>query len=254
MQDRVIVITGASGGIGEAFAEAASKRGARLVLAARRQQRLVAVAERTKAQAVVTDVTKRAEVERLVARAIELHGHIDVWVNNAGRAITRNAEQLTDEDVDDMMAVNFKGALYGMQAVLPHMKARGRGHIINVSTMLSRLPFAPIRSAYAASKAALNMLSAQLRGDLRASHPEIMVSSFFPGVVATDFGLNAKYGGPDNRTLPNAQPVDEVAQSMCELVEKPRAEAYSRAMFVEQVAKYYSADDVGAFEAQLHRR
>lgn len=149
-----------------------------------------------------------------------------------------------------MIRDNVKSALYGMQAVLPHFRARRRGHLINVSSMLGRLPFATIRSAYSAAKAALNTLTAHLRIDLRGEFPDIHVSTVLPGVVATDFGLKAKHGGPDSRQLPGAQPVDEVAQVILDVIERPRAEAYTREAFRGQVAGYYGAEDVAAIEAQ----
>src|SRR5690348_4009183 len=134
MQDKVVVITGASSGIGATLAEVVGKRGGRPVLVARREEMLQQVASRSgpHALAVVADVTRRADVERALGAAIERFGHVDVWVNNAGRGISRLVSQITDEDLDEMMLVNVKSALYGMQAVLPHFKERGRGHIINV--------------------------------------------------------------------------------------------------------------------------
>jgi short-subunit dehydrogenase len=116
--------------------------------------------------------------------------------------------------------------------------------------MLARLPLAPIRSAYSAAKAALVSLTSNLRVELRAQFPEIQVSTFFPGVVATDFGKSALHGGPDNRTLPMAQPVEEVADALCELIEHPRAEAYSRPMYQQQQAAHYSAEDVATVESK----
>ena len=104
-----------------------------------------------------------------------------------------------------MMLVNVKSALYGIQAVLPHFRARGRGQIINISSMLGRVPLASFRSAYSASKHALNALTANLRMELRVSHPGIAVSSVHPGIVATEFGLRALHGGVDSRQLPSAQ-------------------------------------------------
>ena len=101
-----------------------------------------------------TDVTRRADVERLRDRAIEAFGHVDVWVNNAGRGMTKAALELTDDDLDAMITANVKAALYGMQAIVPHFKERGRGQIINISSMLSRVPFASFRAAYSAAKAA----------------------------------------------------------------------------------------------------
>jgi NAD(P)-dependent dehydrogenase (short-subunit alcohol dehydrogenase family) len=154
MKDKVIVITGASSGIGAALAEVVTARGPKgLVLAARRKTELSAVADRLAGNtlAVVTDVTVRGDVERLRDRALAQFGQIDVWVGNAGRGITRSVTQLTDADLDDMMATNVKSVLYGIQAVLPHFRDRKRGHLITVSSMLGRISMAPLRSAYSAS-------------------------------------------------------------------------------------------------------
>src|SRR5208282_1096698 len=129
--------------------------------------------------------------------AIERFGHVDVWINNAGRGITRSVSELTDEDLDVMMRDNVKSALYGVQAILPHFRSRGAGQIVNVSSLLGRVPFAPFRSAYSAAKHALNALTACLRMELRASSPGIVVTLVSPGVVATEFGLNALHGGMD---------------------------------------------------------
>jgi NADP-dependent 3-hydroxy acid dehydrogenase YdfG len=253
MQDKVIVITGASSGIGEHLAEVVIARGAKgVVLAARRADALAAVAARLgdKALAVVTDVTRRSDVEQLRDRALERFGHIDVWVGNAGRGITRSVTQLTDADLDDMMTTNVKSVLYGIQAVVPHFRERQRGHLITVSSMLGRIAMAPNRSAYSAAKSAVNSLMTSLRLELRAELPDIHVSTVMPGVVATSFGANALHGGPDSRTMPNAQPVGEVAQAIANLIERPRAELYTRPELGALAARYYGADDVGVIEAQ----
>ena len=170
-----IVVTGASSGIGAELAVALGAAGHRVALAARREPELREVAGRSGTGAIVipTDVTQRREVERLRDRAIEAFGHVDVWVNNAGRGITKPVLELTDEELDLMMTVNVKSALYGMQAIAPHFIARGRGQIVNVSSVLSRVPFATFRSAYNAAKAALNALTANARVDLARSHPGI---------------------------------------------------------------------------------
>ncbi len=182
--------------------------------------------------------------------AIAKFGHVDAWVNNAGRGITRVVSELTDDDIDEMILVNVKSAVYGMQAVLPHFRERGAGHIINVSSLLGRVPLAPFRSAYSASKHALNALTASLRMELRPSHPGITVSSVHPGVVATDFGTNAKHGGVDSRTLPGAQSVDEVATVIDGLIEHPRADVYPRPGARDMIAAYYAAEDMGAAESK----
>jgi NAD(P)-dependent dehydrogenase (short-subunit alcohol dehydrogenase family) len=252
MKDKVIVITGASSGIGAALAEQVGARGARPVLLARREKELQEVASRSGSGAIplVTDVTRREDVVRAVETVLSRLGRIDVWVNNAGRGITRLVSELTDDDFDDMMLVNVKSALYGMQAVLPHFRERGHGHIINVSSMLGRVPFAPIRSAYSAAKHALNALTANLRMELRAQHPGIVVSSVHPGVVATDFGRKARYGGLDSRQIPGAQPVEEVAKVIVDLIENPRADVYTRTGAQQMIAGYYAADDMGQREQE----
>ena len=253
MKDRVVVITGASGGIGAALARLAGSRGARLVLAARRERELGEIAAKSGAGAlpVVADVTRRDQVERVLDSALVRFGHVDVWVNNAGRGITRPVSALSDEDFDEMMLVNVKSALYGMQAVLPHFQGRGRGHIINLSSMLGRVPLMPQRSAYTAAKHALNALTASLRMELRERWPDIHVSTVSPGVVATEFGVHALGGGFDSRQMPNAQPVDEVAQVIADLIDHPRADVYTRPGMREQVAAYFAAEDMGAAEARM---
>jgi NAD(P)-dependent dehydrogenase (short-subunit alcohol dehydrogenase family) len=252
MKDKVIVITGASSGIGEQLAEVVAARGAKgVVLAARREGELGAVASRIGATAlpVATDVTRREDIERLRDRALERFGQIDVWVSNAGRGISRSVTQLSDADFDDMMTTNVKSVLYGVQAVIPHFRARQRGHLITVSSMLGRISMAPIRSAYSAAKAAVNSLMTSLRLELKPEFPEIHVSTVMPGVVATPFGANALHGGPDSRTLPNAQPVGEVAQAIADLIERPRAELYTRPELALLAARYFGAEDVAAIEA-----
>jgi NADP-dependent 3-hydroxy acid dehydrogenase YdfG len=257
MQDKVIVITGASEGIGAATALEVAKRGARgVVLAARNADKLAAVAAQVGAAALVvpTDVTKRAALEQLRDRTLERFGQLDVIVNNAGRAIWRNPSELSDSDIDDMITVNVKSVLYGIQAVLPHFKTRARGHIVTISSGLSRFPFAAQRSAYSAAKGAVNMLMASLRAELHAQFPDIRCTTVMPGVVATEFGLNALHSGNDNRNIPGAQPVEEVAVVIANAIEKPVAECYTRAQLRELAAKYFSAEDVGPIEAGMWTR
>jgi NADP-dependent 3-hydroxy acid dehydrogenase YdfG len=252
MNDKVIVITGASSGIGATLAKLLGSKGASIAVAARREKELHAIASQSgaKSLAIVADVTRRAEVKRIVDATLDRFKRIDVWINNAGRGISRQVAELTDEDFDEMMLVNVKSALYGIQAVLPHMKERKQGHIINVSSVLGRIPFASARAAYSAAKHALMSLTANLRADLRTEYPNLHVSAFLPGVVATDFGLSARHGGVDSRQIPFAQSVDEVAQAIADLIDHPRAEAFSRPIYKQQVAAYYSAEDLAMIESQ----
>jgi NADP-dependent 3-hydroxy acid dehydrogenase YdfG len=255
MKDKVIVITGASEGIGQTVAELAIERGARVVLAARRQPELDALAKRLgdRAIAVVTDVTRRADNERLRDRAIAAFGQIDVWIANAGRAISRLPSELTDEDIDSMVDINIKSLVYGIQAVLPHFKERKRGQLIAVSSGLSRFAFtAPQRSIYSAAKGAVNALMAALRTELRwGGFADIHATTVIPGIVATNFGKNAMHGGVDNAKLPGAQPVGEAAQVFIDVIEKPRAEAYTRAQMRDMAVKYFSAEDPGDVEKAI---
>jgi len=252
MSELVVVITGASAGIGAALAERLARDGARLALAARREPELRAVAERCGGEMMVlkTDVTRRGEVERLLDATLNRFGHVDVWVNNAGRGISRPVSELGDDDIDEMMRVNLKSALYGMQTVLPHFKQRGRGQIINVSSMLSRIPFAPVRSAYSASKHALNALTANLRMELAKDYPGIMVTTVMPGVVATEFGVHALHGGFDSRKFPTAQSADEVAAVITGAIAEPRADVYTRPGAQQAVVAYFAAPDMAAFERE----
>jgi NADP-dependent 3-hydroxy acid dehydrogenase YdfG len=243
VMDKVVVITGASSGIGAATAQLLAARGASVVLVARRADALQAAAARCgdRALAVVADVTRRDDVRRVVSDAIGRFGRIDAWINNAGQGITRSPSELTDADIDAMVASNVKSAIYGMQEVLPHFKARGDGHIVNVSSMLGRIPFATFRSAYSASKHFLNAITAMFRDELKQTHPNIQVSLVSPGVVSTDFGLNAVHGGPDSKQLPGAQPVEEVAEVLAGVIESRKPDVYTRGGSREMVLKYYES-------------
>ena len=252
--DKVVVITGASAGIGAELAKQLGAKGAKVVLAARRKPELdqVAAAVGKESLVVVADVTRRADVERLRDAALERFGRIDVWVNNAGRGISRPVAETTDDDLDAMWRDNMKSVLYGIQAVLPHYKSRGDGQIINVSSGLSKAPLAPQRAAYGAVKAAVNMLSASLRVELRKDHPNIHVTVVYPGVVATEFGLNALGGGVDNRKIPNAQPVDAAAKAIVDVIEHPKPEVYTSPFIADTLARYLREPD--AFEAEVAAR
>jgi len=250
MTPQVIVITGASAGIGRATAEVLARRGHNLVLVARRGDLLKEVASLLSGlggnvESVVADVTHRDQVKDVFDRAVARFGRVDVWINNAGRGISRMPSELTDEDIDDMILVNVKSVMYGVQTVLPHFKGRGDGHIINISSMLGRIPFAPIRSAYGGAKHFLNSLTANLREEVHATHPGIQISLVSPGVVATDFGLSAKHGGPDSRAFPGAQTAEEVAAVIADVVDSRRADVYTRPDGQQLVAGYYGKEITG---------
>jgi NAD(P)-dependent dehydrogenase (short-subunit alcohol dehydrogenase family) len=252
-KNKVVVITGASAGIGAALAELVARKGSHPVLAARREPELRAVAVRCEQDplTVVADVTRRAEVEQIRDAALARFGHIDVWVNNAGRGISRPVSLLSEEDFDEIMSVNVKSALYGMQTMLPHFMAHGHGQIINVSSLLGRLPLVPERSAYSAAKAALNSLTANLRMELREQFPSIHICTVLPGPVATEFGVSALGGGMDSRRISGAQSAEEVAAVIWDVIENPRPDVYTRPGLREHVAEYYAAEDMQAHEDRI---
>src|SRR5258705_5261324 len=257
---RVVVITGASAGIGAAIASELGRRGDSLVLAARTADALERVAATipSPTRVVTADVTRRSDVERLRDQAIAAFGHVDVWINNAGQGIIRPVLELTDEDVDEMMAVNVKSALYGMQAIAPHFMERGRGHIINMSSFLGRVPMASPRSAYSAAKAALNSLTANLRVDLQRTHPEIHVSVVMPGLVATDFATHARGStGPVPPPGPIGSPMkpqtaQDVAIVVADLIDRPVAEIYTNPASAALATRYF--EDVARFEREGQSR
>src|SRR5215218_7235519 len=242
MNDRVIVITGASSGIGEAIAVLLARRGHSVVIVARRAEPLKAVADRChgRARPLTADMARRAEVQRTVAESLAAFGRIDVWINNVGQGITRPPSMLTDKDIDDVMQVNVKSALYGMQEVLPHFKERGEGHVINVSSMLGRIPYAMIRSAYCGAKHFLNALTATIREEVQGTHPGIQFSLVSPGVVRTEFGNNALHGGPDSRSFPRSQSAEEVALVMADMIDTRVPDVYTRKGAHQVVMDYYS--------------
>lgn len=240
-KDRVVVITGGSAGIGAALAREVGRRGGSVVIAARRAAKLAEVAASVQAPCVTVeaDVTRRPDVERILDLAKARFGKVDAWVNNAGRAISRRVEELTDDDVDEMVRVNVKSALYGMQTVLPHFKERRRGHLVNVSSMLARVPFVSFRSAYSAAKHAINSLTENLRMDIAKDHPDILVTCVMPGVVSTDFGVNALHGGPDSRSLPGSQTPEQVAALIADALDRGRGgDVYTTLGGLERVLQY----------------
>ena len=183
---KVVVITGASSGLGEAAARALAGEGAKVVLGARRVERLQALADELalgEGAAVATDVTDADQVKRLVDGAVERHGRIDVILNNAGLMPHSPLERLKIADWDRMIDVNIKGVLYGIAAALPHMKAQKSGHIINVSSVAGH-KVRPGSAVYAATKTAVRVISEGLRQEVKPYNIRTTVIS--PGAVATE--------------------------------------------------------------------
>jgi NADP-dependent 3-hydroxy acid dehydrogenase YdfG len=257
MAAKTAVITGASSGIGAAVAGKLGAEGWNVALAARRRKELDLVALRSgeRALPVVTDVTRREDMDKLLAAALESFGQVDVWINNAGRGIGKRILEVTEEEFDEMIAVNLKSIFYGMQAAVPYFRQRGEGHLINVSSFLGRVPLVTFRSVYSAAKAAVNVLTANLRMDLKRSDPGIHISLVMPGTVSTDFARNALGGTPaippGRRSPMTPQSAEEVAEVVWDLILNPQAEVYTNPSTPDIVARYYR--DVGVFEDEMMR-
>jgi len=188
IEGKVVVITGASSGLGEATARMLSAQGALVALGARRAGRIQSLAGELnssggKALAVTTDVTHADQVKALVDAAAQAFGRIDVMINNAGLMPSSPLERLKIEDWDRMIDVNIKGVLYGIAAVLPYMKQQKSGHIINVSSVAGH-KIRPGGTVYAATKHAVRVISEGLRLEVKPYNIRTTILS--PGAVATE--------------------------------------------------------------------
>jgi NADP-dependent 3-hydroxy acid dehydrogenase YdfG len=188
IEGKVVVITGASSGVGEATARLLSSQGAAVVLGARRVERIQALAAELnkgadQALAVPTDVTKHEQVKRLVDGAVETFGRVDVILNNAGLMPHSPLERLKIEDWDRMIDVNLRGILYGIAAVLPHMKAQNSGHILFTSSVAGH-KVRPGSTVYAATKTAVRVIAEGLRQEVKPYNIRTTIIS--PGAMKTE--------------------------------------------------------------------
>lgn len=224
VQSKVVIITGASMGIGAATARVFAGAGAKLVLAARSADKLEGVVQslspQTETLIVPTDVTDPAQVKALIDQAFEHFGRIDILINNAGRAVAGWVATVNPDHYRQIIELNLLGPLHGMQAVIPKMKEQGGGVIINISSNVSKMAIPGI-GTYASTKYALNGLSLTARNELAADN--IRVVLFHPGMTATDFGQNAVFeenmanwrpGG--NGPMPTPDSAEDVARKILE--------------------------------------
>ena len=223
IEDSVILVTGASSGIGAATARAAAAAGARVVLAARREARIRALAEELPdARPVACDVTDSDQLAQAVRTAVDVHGRLDVLVNNAGQGLHVPLEAVDPADFRAVLDLNVVAPLAAMQAVIPIMRSQGAGSIVNVSSGTT-LVVRPGAGAYAASKAALNMLSSVARMELAGDG--IAVSTVYPFITATDFHASLRAGdvratAPSEESPPELRPQrpEQVAEVILELI------------------------------------
>jgi len=220
IKGKVVVITGASSGLGDATARHLSAQGATVVLGARRVDRIQSLADELnakggKALAVATDVTHHEQVKKLVDTAVQKFGRIDVMINNAGLMPHSPLERLKIDDWNRAIDVNIKGVLYGIAAALPHMKQQKAGHIINVSSVAGH-KITPNGAVYCATKHAVRVLSEGLRQEVKPYNIRTTIIS--PGAVATEL--------PDSITEPD---IAEGARKFYKEVAIP-ADSFARAV------------------------
>ena len=234
IQGKVVIITGASAGIGLSTAHLFAQHGAKLALAARSADKLGQLVDALTGQghtaiAIPTDVRQPAEVARLIEQTFSHYGQIDVLINNAGQAAVGPISSVNIEDYRQIIDLNIFGPLYAIQAVVPKMRQGGGGLILNISSTVTRMAIPGI-GAYASTKSALNMLSATARGELAPEN--IRVITVYPGQTATDFGKNARVSqqpnaGRQGPTLsPSADTPEYVAQKILEAAQNEPAEQY----------------------------
>lgn len=189
IKNKVVIVTGASAGIGRAAAELLAHEGAKVVLAARSLDALQELAKKLPGSlAVQTDMTKETDINNLIAETVRHYGRIDILINNAGQGIYGAVENVGIEDYRKIFELNVVGPLLAMQKVIPLMRTQGGGMILNTSSMVTK-SYIPYLGAYASTKYALNALSLTARAELEKDH--ITVGIVLPTMTATDFGKNA---------------------------------------------------------------
>jgi short-subunit dehydrogenase len=200
---KVVVITGASMGIGEAIAKIFADGGASVVLLSRDAERAEAARGRVghpeRTLALACDVRNREEIDRVVGLTLHHFQRIDVWINNAGHGILDSVTNVDMAACRETFETNFFGALEAMQAVIPVMKQQGSGTIINVSSVAGHIPL-PFHAVYSATKFALNAIGKAARIELKSSGLNVM--TVCPGYVRTTFGANATKGKEQKQVRP----------------------------------------------------
>lgn len=216
--EQVMVITGASSGIGLCTAKMAAANGARVVLAARNEQALADIerqitADGGQAVHVVADVGKREDVQKIADTAVQRFGGFDTWVNNAGISIWGKLEEVSDEDHKRLFDTNFWGVVYGSQIAAKHLRQRG-GVLINVGSEVSEVAI-PVQGMYAASKHAVKGFTDSLRIELEADHAPVTVTLIRPAGINTPFTQHARnYFDRQPKLPPPVYPPEEVANAI----------------------------------------
>jgi NADP-dependent 3-hydroxy acid dehydrogenase YdfG len=226
IKDSIVVITGASAGIGLAVARELAGRGAKIVLAARSEDKLKKLEKEIPGSfAVVTDMRKPADIKNMIKKAQEKFGRVDILINNAGQGMWSSVETIDMKDYQEIMDLNVFSIVRAMQDVIPVMRAQGKGMIMNISSMVSKNYF-PGLAAYASTKYALNAISLTARTELEKDG--IVVSVFHPKMTATDFGANVRgqrYDSAAGRPGMQVDTAEAVATAIAEQIESEKPEA-----------------------------
>lgn len=229
LSQQILVITGATSGIGLTTARLAARRGARLVLSARNREALDELAEEIRGQGgdaiyVVADVGERQQVERIAAMAIEHYGGFDTWINNAGVAAYARVMDVAIEDAERLFATNFWGLLYGSRVAVEHLQKRGGGVLINIGSAVAER-IIPLQGIYNASKAAVQGLTNTLRLELEERGSPVAVTLINPAAIDTPVTKNAKnYLEVEPRLPPPLYSPDVVAEAVLHCCEHPKRE------------------------------
>ena len=226
LKNKVVVITGASSGVGLAAAEAFAKEGCFLVLAARGEAGLVDATGRcldlgALAFGVPTDMSVAEDVQNLVSKALEYNGTIDIWVNNAGVMATGKFEDMPFEALDQVIKTNLLGYMHGARCVLPIFRKQTYGTLINNISIGGWMP-APYGAAYSASKYGIRGMVETLQGEVSDS-PNIHICALYPSIQRSTGNMHsAKYSGLDFKIPPMASDPKELAAAMVEIAKRPK--------------------------------
>lgn len=231
IQEQVVVITGASSGIGRETALKFAKAGARVVLAARNTTALQEVASEIhdaggQALVVTTDVSNWESAQQLAEEAIVHFGHIDTWVNDAGVSVYGLVEAIPVEEMEKVIQVNLLGTIYGVKAALPHMRRQGHGTIINIGSVLSTRSI-PLQSAYCASKFGVRGFTDALRMELMREKANINVTLILPASINTPFFEHARsHMSNEPMPIPPVYDPSEVAEAIVHAAQHPQRDVY----------------------------
>lgn len=226
IENKVVVITGASSGLGEATAKHLAAKGAKVVLGARREDNLKQIAADITSKGgnaiyLVTDVTKKEQVQALVDQAVKEYGKIDVIINNAGIMPIAPISEVRTDEWDNMIDINIKGVLYGVAAALPIFQSQKSGHFINLGSVAGIKVFSPGGTVYSGTKYAVRAISDGLRHEVGR---DIRVTTIEPGAVDSELKLGTNHSESStsvNEFYKIAIPADAVARAIAFAIEQP---------------------------------